>query len=98
MEIRGDHGKLAEAVRYIEQRMETADDGLRPVLEARFLRMLEMKGKVEDRFLETGRTFLSLIAEEEFRRILLQEIKNESPEVAKRVKERIDSLLVAQGF
>jgi len=97
-EIRGDHGKLAEALRYVESRLEAADEQLRPVLEARFLRMLEAKGKVEDRFLETGRTFLSLIAEEEFRRILLQEIKAESPDVAKRVKKRIDSLLAAQGI
>jgi transposase-like protein len=97
-EIKGDHGKLADAIRYIERRMETADDSLRQILEARFIRFLEMKGRTEDRYLETGRTFLSLIAEEEFRRILIQEIKAESPEVAKRVKERIDGLLAAQGL
>jgi DNA-binding MarR family transcriptional regulator len=97
-EIAADHGKLAEGLSYVERRMGSADDQLRPILEARFLRWQESKGKIEDRYLEVVRVYLAIVAHEEFRRMVIQEIKSESVECAKRITRRIESLLSAQGL
>jgi hypothetical protein len=92
------HSILQRDLKYLEKRKGEVPETSRSLVEDRVLKAMGELRKIEGLYLEIAKTVYELIEHATFRRIVIQEIKSESFECAKRIQLRFDQVLASRGL